>query len=60
MDMQRCSVCGKRFDFEKGGLESSKGWHACGSECAKSLAKKRGNYYAIHNKEDDTVDSNLH
>lgn len=57
MDMQKCNVCGKRFDFDKEGLECSE-IVVCSDECAKKSASSRGNAYAIHDKTDNIIDTN--
>ena len=57
MDMQTCSECGKKFDFEKG--ELSRGpILVCSAECGKKSAASRGNAYAIHNEAGDIIDTN--
>lgn len=57
MDMRKCDVCGKKFDFDKEGLGCGN-IVVCSSTCAKKSAKSRGNAYAIHNKSDAIVDTN--
>ena len=57
MDIRKCKECGKRFDFDKGGLESSFGGVVCGIDCAKRSARKNKRSYAIHNKRDEIIDT---
>lgn len=56
MDLQKCNVCGKEFDFESEGLGCGE-VVVCGPKCAKKSAGSHGNKYAIHNDDDDIVDS---
>jgi len=60
MDMQTCKVkqCGKRFDFDKGGLGSSFGGYVCGDICAKKSATKAGRAYAIHDETGKIIETN--
>jgi hypothetical protein len=58
VDLKKCSTCGNFFDFDAGGLGSDKGDYACSINCAKKLAASRGHGYAIHNHEDDIVETN--
>jgi len=58
MDMQKCAVCKKEFDYDKKGL-GCRGIVVCGDVCAKKSAESRGNSYAIHDKEDNVVDTNM-
>ena len=58
MDIQKCMVCGKSFDYDKKGLGCGK-IIVCGNTCAKNSANSRGNAYAIHNKADVIVDTNM-
>ena len=57
MDMQICSVCKKEFDFDEEGLGCGK-VVVCGSVCAKISAASRGNACAIHDKEDNIIETN--
>jgi len=57
MDMRMCVVCGRGFDFDKGGLASDAGYVVCGARCAKKGAAARGHCYAIHDATDAIVDT---
>ena len=55
--MQKCSQCGKKFDFDEEGLSCGK-IIVCSDTCAKKSAASRSNAYAIHNEIDEIVDTN--
>lgn len=57
MDMQKCAVCGKRFDFDREGLGGAFDI-VCSAQCAKRCAKKGGLHYAIHNMDGEVVETN--
>ena len=62
MDKQICRVCGLEFDFDAGGLGSVRNGEdflVCGARCAKQAAEAAGNAYAIHDKTDAIVDTNV-
>ena len=59
MDIQKCSVCFKKFDFDQLGLEGPGGIKVCSSDCAKKSAESRGNEYAIHNNTGKITESNI-
>ena len=58
MDMQKCQVCKKEFDFDEEGLGCGQ-VIVCSGNCAKKSAKSRGNAYAIHDKSDKIVDTDM-
>jgi hypothetical protein len=59
MDMRKCAVCPKRFDFDTSGLEGPDGVVVCSAECARASAKGRGHEYAIHDHEGRITESNV-
>jgi len=60
VDIQTCKVkqCSKRFDFDKGGFDSSFGGYVCSAECAKKAASEAGRAYAIHDETDKIIETN--
>ncbi len=56
-DLQTCYVCERDFDYDKEGLACG-GIYVCGDVCAKKSAESRGHAYAIHDKEDNIIDTN--
>jgi hypothetical protein len=57
MDMQKCSVCKREFDFDEEGLGCGD-VIVCGNECAKKSSESRGNSCAIHDKKGEIVETN--
>jgi hypothetical protein len=58
MDMRKCDVCKKEFDFDTEGLEGP-GAIVCGNECATKSAESRGRRVIIHDKAGDVVETNV-
>lgn len=56
-DWQKCDICKKKFDYDKEGLACNN-VYMCGNVCAKKSAESRGNAYAIHDKNDNIIDTN--
>lgn len=46
MDLHKCAVCHKEFDFGETGLEGPGDIIVCRIECAKRSVKSRGDEYA--------------
>ena len=56
MDMQKCNVCKKKFDFDKEGLGCGM-IIVCSGDCAKKSAESRGNAHAIHDSKGKIVET---
>jgi hypothetical protein len=56
-DWQKCSVCKTKFNYDKEGFMCND-VYVCGEVCAKKSAESRGNAYAIHDKDDNIIDTN--
>ncbi len=57
MDLQKCNICGKKFDFDKEGLGCGK-ILVCSDKCAMKSAKSRSHRYAIHNERGNIIKTN--
>lgn len=57
-DWQKCAVCKTKFNYDKEGFMCSDAY-VCGEVCAKKSAESRGNAYAIHDKNDNIIDTNV-
>ena len=59
MDRKICSVCKKKFNFDKGGFgveRNGKDVFVCSTKCAKKSCKDRDTSCAIHDETGDIVE----
>jgi len=63
MDKRKCANCGAYFDWDIEGLgfvRDGKDFLVCGPGCAKKAATSAGHDYAIHDKTDQIVETNMY
>jgi hypothetical protein len=59
MDLRKCAVCPKEFDFDVEGLEGPGGVVVCSNACATKSAESRGRKVVVHDHSGAVADTNV-
>ncbi len=58
MDIQKCGVCEREFDFDRAGFQGPDGDFVCSEDCANTFAAQRGTPVVIQDEHEVVIARN--